>query len=139
MKIKHIAGEARYYLAIVRGVIKLKAWQMSIDWDDGAYHGPTYLLSVCNGPRTGGMMIAPGAMMDDGRFDIVLVPKVPKRAVINFCSNSPRANTSTSQPSPLPVPLPSKSAVNRVRRSTPTGKSFQKRPKKSATPSCPKN
>lgn len=84
MKIKHIAGEARYYLAIVRGVIKLKAWQMSIDWDDGAYHGPTYLLSVCNGPRTGGMMIAPGAMMDDGRFDIVLVPKVPKRAVINF-------------------------------------------------------
>lgn len=84
MKISRISGEARYYLAILKGVIKLKAWQMSISWDDGQYVGPTYLLSVCNGPRTGGMMIAPGALMDDGYFDIVLAPEVPKTTVISF-------------------------------------------------------
>jgi diacylglycerol kinase (ATP) len=84
MKIQRISGEARYYLAILKGIIKLEAWQMSIAWDDGEYIGPTYLLSVCNGPRTGGMMIAPGAIMDDGLFDIVLGPKVPKRTVVNF-------------------------------------------------------
>ena len=84
MKIQRVSGEARYYLAILRGVIKLKAWQMSIQWDDGEYVGPTYLLSVCNGPRTGGMMIAPGALMDDGYFDIVLAPEIPKRDVISF-------------------------------------------------------
>lgn len=83
-KISRVSGEARYYLAILKGVVKLKAWQMSITWDDGEYTGPTYLLSVCNGPRTGGMMIAPGALMDDGFFDIVLAPEVPKTTVINF-------------------------------------------------------
>lgn len=84
MKIHNISGEARYYWAIIKGIIKLNAWQMSITWDDGEYIGPTYLLSVCNGPRTGGMMIAPGAIMDDGFFDIVLGPQVPKRTVIKF-------------------------------------------------------
>lgn len=83
-KINRVSGEARYYLAILKGVIKLEAWNMSITWDDGEYIGPTYLLSVCNGPRTGGMMIAPGAIMDDGLFDIVLGPEVPKRTVVNF-------------------------------------------------------
>lgn len=84
MKINNISGEARYYWALIKGIIKLNAWQMSITWDDGEYVGPTYLLSVCNGPRTGGMMIAPGAIMDDGYFDIVLGPQVPKRTVIKF-------------------------------------------------------
>lgn len=83
-KISRVSGEARYYLAILKGVIKLEAWNMSVTWDDGEYTGPTYLLSVCNGPRTGGMMIAPGAIMDDGYFDIVLAPEVPKRTVVNF-------------------------------------------------------
>ncbi len=84
MKIQRISGEARYYLAILKGIIKIKAWQMSITWDDGEYVGPTYLISVCNGPRTGGMMIAPGASLDDGYFDLVLVPEVPKTTVVSF-------------------------------------------------------
>jgi diacylglycerol kinase (ATP) len=84
MKIQRVSGELRYYLALIKGIIKLKAWQMSITWDDGEYVGPTYLLSICNGPRTGGMMIAPGATMDDGYFDIVLAPEVPKTTVISF-------------------------------------------------------
>lgn len=84
IKINRVSGEARYYLALLKGIIKLKAWQMSIKWDDGAYVGPTYLLSVCNGPRTGGMMMAPGALMDDGYLDIVLAPALPKTTVIKI-------------------------------------------------------
>ena len=84
IKITKIPGELRYYLALVKGIIKLKAWHMKITWDDGEYDGPTYLLSICNGPRTGGFMMAPGAEMDDGYFDIVLAPEVPKLKVIKI-------------------------------------------------------
>lgn len=82
IKIQRISGELRYYVALLKGVIKLKAWQMRLTWDDGGYEGPTYLLSVCNSPRTGGFMMAPGALVDDGRFDFVLAPEVSKGTVV---------------------------------------------------------
>ncbi|MCP4425872.1 MAG: diacylglycerol kinase family lipid kinase [Chloroflexi bacterium] len=82
IKISRISGELRYYVALLKGIIKLKAWQMRIAWDDGGYEGPTYLLSVCNSPRTGGFMMAPGALVDDGQFDFVLAPKVSKGTVL---------------------------------------------------------
>ena len=70
IKIQRISGELRYYVALLKGIIKMKAWQMRLTWDDGSYEGPTYLLSLCNSPRTGGFMMAPGALVDDGRVDI---------------------------------------------------------------------
>lgn len=78
VKIKRVSGEMRYMVALVRSLVKLKAWQMQIAWDDGSYDGPAFLLSLCNGPRTGGFMMAPGALFDDGQFDYVLAPQVPK-------------------------------------------------------------
>jgi len=82
IKMKRLSGELRYVVALVRALVKLKAWQMRITWDDGSYEGPTYLLSVCNGPRTGGFYMAPEAKMDDGLLDFVLAPEVPKRTVL---------------------------------------------------------
>ena len=82
VKIQRISGEMRYLAALLRSLIKLKAWQMQITWDDGSYDGPTFLLSFCNGPRTGGFMMAPGARFDDGLLDYVLAPKVPKMTFI---------------------------------------------------------
>lgn len=82
IKMKRLSGEIRYMVALVRALIKLKAWHMRITWDDGSYEGPTYLLSVCNGPRTGGFYMAPEAKMDDGLLDFVLAPEVPKRTVL---------------------------------------------------------
>ena len=70
------------FAALVKGIFKLKAWQMQISWDGGGYDGPAYLLSVCNGPRTGGFQMAPEAQFDDGLYDIVFVPEVPKRTVV---------------------------------------------------------
>ena len=79
---KRLSGEVRYVVALLKGLIKLKAWQMQVQWDGGGYDGPTYLLSVCNGPRTGGFYMAPDAAVDDGLFDFVFAPKVPKRTVL---------------------------------------------------------
>lgn len=82
IKIQRISGELRYYVALLKGIVKMKAWQMRLTWDDGRYEGPTYLLSLCNSPRTGGFMMAPGAVVDDGRFDFVLAPEVSKLTVV---------------------------------------------------------
>jgi YegS/Rv2252/BmrU family lipid kinase len=82
IKMKRLSGEIRYVVALIRALVKLKAWQMRISWDDGSYEGPTYLLSICNSPRTGGFYMAPEAKMDDGLLDFVLVPEVPKRTVL---------------------------------------------------------
>ena len=37
IKIHRISGEMRYYVALLKGIIKLKAWQMRLIWDDGSY------------------------------------------------------------------------------------------------------
>lgn len=84
IRIKRISGSLRYFVALIKALIKLQAWQMRIEWDDGQMEGPIYLLSVCNGPRTGSMFhMAPGARVDDGLFDVVLAPEISKLQVIH--------------------------------------------------------
>lgn len=82
IRIKRISGELRYLVALAKAIIRLKAWQMRITWDGGGYEGPAYLLSVCNGPRTGGFPMAPEAKFDDGLFDYVFAPQIPKLTVL---------------------------------------------------------
>jgi diacylglycerol kinase (ATP) len=70
---------------MLRGYIKLKAWQMEIHWDGGCIESPTLLLSVANTPRTGGVFnIAPHASLDDGLFDVVFAPDMPKLEVLTI-------------------------------------------------------
>lgn len=83
-KIKRLSGEMRYIVGLIKAIIKIKAWDMQLSWDDGEYAGPGILLSVCNSPRTGGFSMAPGALIDDGRFDFVFVPEVPKLTLIRL-------------------------------------------------------
>lgn len=83
VKIRRLSGNARYMAALVRALIKLKAWEMRIRWDDGELEGPTLLLSVCNSPRTGGVfLMAPQARMDDGLLDFVYAPSMSKAQVL---------------------------------------------------------
>lgn len=84
IRMKRFSGELRYVAALVRALIRLQAWQMAITWDGGGYTGPTYLLSVCNGPRTGGFYMAPLAKFDDGLFDFVFAPEVSKLSVVHI-------------------------------------------------------
>lgn len=82
IKMTRLSGELRYVVALIRAIVKMRAWQMQIKWEGGGYDGPAYLLSVCNGPRTGGFYMAPGAEIDDGLFDFVFAPEVSKLTVI---------------------------------------------------------
>ncbi len=84
IKMTRLSGEIRYIVALLRALLKLKPWDMSLTWDGGGFDGPSYLLSVCNSPRTGGFMMAPGAVLDDGYLDMVFVPKVSKATVISI-------------------------------------------------------
>jgi diacylglycerol kinase (ATP) len=81
-KIHRISGESRYLVALIRALAHLSAWQLDVQWDGGQFQGPAYLLSVCNSERTGGFTMAPGAQIDDGLLDMVLLPQVPKHTFV---------------------------------------------------------
>ena len=83
VRMKRLSGNIRYVVAVLKSVLKLKAWQMRIRWDDGEIESPTLLLSVCNSPRTGGVFhMAPPARSDDGVLDFVFVPEISKLQVM---------------------------------------------------------
>ena len=85
IKMTRLSGNIRYVVALVRALVRLSAWNMRIEWEGGGYEGPTYLLSVCNSPRTGGLfMMSPAALMDDGLFDFVHAPKISKLEVLQI-------------------------------------------------------
>lgn len=84
-KMTRLSGNIRYIAALIKSLFKLQAWDMKITWDDGEYIGPTLLLSVCNGPRTGGQfMMAPGAKFDDGLFNFIHAPDLPMIQVLGI-------------------------------------------------------
>ncbi len=84
-KIKKVKGNLRYFLALVKAIAKLKAWHYKIEWDDGSFDGPAFILSICNTPRTGGLFfMAPDAQVDDGLLDLVLAPQMSKAKVLTL-------------------------------------------------------
>ena len=84
-RMTRLSGNLRYVVGVLRGFLKLKAWQMQIHWDGGCIESPTLLLSVANTPRTGGVFnVAPNARLDDGLFDVVFAPDMPKLEVLSI-------------------------------------------------------
>lgn len=65
-KIKRLKGEFRYLAATMIGIAHNPKWEMHIEWDSGEYTGPTTLVSIGNGARTGGFFMAPHANLFDG-------------------------------------------------------------------------
>ena len=70
-KIQNIKGIARYLLAAVQAIMDRPVWQANIKWDGGEYNGPLTLVTVGNGPRTGGLFfMAPHADLADGKLTL---------------------------------------------------------------------
>jgi len=68
-KIKWIKGLPRYLLAAIQAIMDKPQWRAKLKWDDGAYEGPLSLISVGNGPRTGGIFfMSPHADPFDGKL-----------------------------------------------------------------------
>lgn len=71
-RITWIKGMLRYLVAAVRGILDNPQWTARIEWDDGVYEGPALLVTVGNGPRTGGVFyMAPHADPFDGKLTFV--------------------------------------------------------------------
>lgn len=73
IKITWIKGILRYLVAAVQGILDHPTWKAQVEWEDGRYDGPISLVSVGNGPRTGGLFfMAPHADPADGKLTFVL-------------------------------------------------------------------
>ena len=73
VKIDWISGVPRYLVAAVQGILDHPSWKAVVEWDDGSYNGPLSLVSVGNGPRTGGLFyMSPHADVSDGKLTFVL-------------------------------------------------------------------
>ncbi len=67
--IRHIKGIARYLIAALLAILDKPEWYGHVRWDDGEYNGPLTLVSIGNGPRTGGLFfMTPHARLDDGKL-----------------------------------------------------------------------
>ena len=68
-KITWIKGMPRYLVAAVQGIMDKPEWYAKIEWDGGSFEGPLSLISVGNGPRTGGIFfMSPHADPRDGKL-----------------------------------------------------------------------
>ena len=71
-RITWIKGMLRYLVAAVHGIMDNPQWTAKIEWDGGQYEGPVLLVTVGNGPRTGGVFyMAPHADPFDGKLTFV--------------------------------------------------------------------
>jgi diacylglycerol kinase (ATP) len=71
-RITWIKGMIRYLVAALRGIMDNPQWTAKIEWDGGQYEGPILLVTVGNGPRTGGVFyMAPHADPFDGKLTFV--------------------------------------------------------------------
>ena len=68
-KIHWIKGVPRYLVAAIQGIMDKPEWKVKVEWDDGSFEGPLSLISIGNGPRTGGIFfMSPHADPRDGKL-----------------------------------------------------------------------
>ena len=68
-KITWIKGIPRYLVAAIQGIMDKPEWNAKIEWDGGSFEGPLSLISIGNGPRTGGIFfMSPHADLRDGKL-----------------------------------------------------------------------
>lgn len=75
---RYVRGLGRYLYGILGAMRDFSLAEVRVEIDDAdgrraAYAGPALMVSVQNGPRTGGsFLLAPGAAPDDGELDVVV-------------------------------------------------------------------
>lgn len=68
-KIQWITGVPRYLVAAIQAILDRPEWNVRLEWDGGSYAGPLSLISIGNGPRTGGIFfMSPHADPFDGKL-----------------------------------------------------------------------
>jgi len=73
-RVRLAGGLAAYLTALLQELVRHRPTEIRLRVDDEAWQGPALLLAVTNAESYGaGMKIAPGAEIDDGLLDVVLV------------------------------------------------------------------
>lgn len=71
-KIPWLQGSTRYLLATLLSILRNPQWHMRLQWDHGEYDGPATMVSISNGPQTGGVFYTvPHADPFDGKLSFV--------------------------------------------------------------------
>lgn len=73
----------RYLAALVENLIRLSPWEIELSLDGSHIAREVLLIAVANGSTFGGgMRIAPGARLDDGLFQVVLIRPVSRTELL---------------------------------------------------------
>lgn len=77
---KALGGKVSFFIGSLRGMLKYRNVTMKVTVDGETLHeGPTNLVAAGNGRFFGGgMMVAPGAALDDGLLDVVVFGDLSK-------------------------------------------------------------
>jgi diacylglycerol kinase (ATP) len=85
---KALGGKATFFYALTRVFLEWRNTDVTVTLDDAERRGRMHDVIVANGVwHGGGMMLAPDASPDDGRFDVVLIGDVSK---VDFLTTAPK-------------------------------------------------
>lgn len=81
---KLLGGKISYLLGAARTILRFTGRPATVTVDGDVVHdGPLAMACMANGRyHGGGMLMAPAASMNDGRFDILVLKHVPKYALL---------------------------------------------------------
>jgi len=83
VRITWISGIVRYLVAAVWAIMDRPKWMATIQWDDGEYKGPVSLITIGNGPRSGGVFyMIPHADPFDGKLTFVYGFRSTRRSML---------------------------------------------------------
>ncbi len=79
-KIKHLRGILLYLPAVLRTIfVSMKIPRVELVLDGEVQELDALMLTICNGPREGGSFhLAPDALFDDGKLDVVIARAVSR-------------------------------------------------------------
>ena len=85
-KIQHVHGLAMYTLAVLNTMrFYYRASPALLIYDQHKIQMPLLMGAIANGRRYGGgFLVCPDAQIDDGQFDLCLVPQVSRPAMLGF-------------------------------------------------------
>jgi diacylglycerol kinase (ATP) len=85
---KALGGKATFFYALTRVFLEWENTEVTVTLDDGERRGRMHDVVVANGVwHGGGMKLAPGAVPDDGLFDVVLIGDIGK---VDFLTTAPK-------------------------------------------------
>jgi diacylglycerol kinase (ATP) len=80
-----IMGKSAYTMAVIREMLRLKSYQLSIEIDGKIIEQDNVLVEISNTRYTGtSFLIAPAARLDDGLLDVTLLRGLPRLRLLQL-------------------------------------------------------